>query len=355
MNILHIEDSPLDHVLFERALKAQAIQAHTLRASTLEEVEQALQTQAIDLIASDYQLGDINALDVWDKVRRLETPPPFILISGAIGETAVAEALRQGMSDFVHKNNLQSLGLAIQRVMRLHALQSEKSRAESQLQRSQEQIANLVQHLQKVTEDERMAFARDLHDEIGGTLTAVKLEIAWLQLHAQDSAHQQHLHSANSLLQSATQSCQRMMRELRPPVLDGGLGGAIEWLAGNHQQRTRQTVQLVARQLPASIDERISLTVYRTVQEALTNVSKYASHGSVAIQLDGAGNAITVEIADQGPGIDEQDLSKTGSFGLRGLRERANSVGGWLDIGRNRHGGCTLTLTIPLSEDEHHD
>ncbi|MBT0569510.1 response regulator [Curvibacter sp. CHRR-16] len=349
VNILHIEDSALDHALFKRALAAYGINAIVMHASTLDAACTSLQKNHCDVVVVDYRLGDFNAIDVWNEATSMACTAPFILLSGAIGETAVAQALRTGIHDFVHKDDLHTIGRVIERTLAWQKLQTEKKKTDAALQQSQQQIAELVQHLQKIAEDERTAFARDLHDEIGGTLTATRLELAWLQRHVNDAQFKAHVDAACLLVQNATLACQRIMQELRPPVLDDGLTTAVEWLARGHEQRNSSPVHLRVPPSLATLPENVMLAVYRTVQEALTNVSKYAYGSSVQIDLENSGGALTVEISDNGPGFSPEARSKPSSYGLRGLQERAQAVGGWLDIHSTLGRGTCLTLTIPLS------
>lgn len=349
VNILHIEDSALDHALFMRALKAYGLKCEVTHAATYTAACTALQRSTCDLVVVDYRLGDFTALDVWHAASELSCPAPFILLSGAIGETAVAAALRTGIHDFVHKDDLHTIGRVIERTLAWQKLQTEKIKTDAALLQSQQQIAELVQHLQKIAEQERTAFARDLHDEIGGTLTATRLELGWLQRHVSDKQHKTHLDTASQLVQSATLACQRIMQELRPPVLDDGLTSAIEWLVRSYEHRSNSPVQLRLAATLSTLPENIMLTVYRTVQEALTNISKYASGSTVNIELESSAGALTVEVRDSGPGFAPEARHKPSSYGLRGLQERAQAVGGWLDIDSTPGRGTCLTLTIPLA------
>jgi signal transduction histidine kinase len=154
--------------------------------------------------------------------------------------------------------------------------------------------------------------------------------------------------AASGMLTHAIEASQRIMVNLRPAVLDQGLVAAIHWLAGDFTKRTGVPVTINA---PAHLDgvpKPKQLVAYRTTQEALTNVSKYAQCSKVRIDLSDAERFLTLEIVDDGCGISPGALSKASSYGLRGLSERARTVGGWLDVSSQIGQGTALILSIPL-------
>ena len=151
------------------------------------------------------------------------------------------------------------------------------------------------------------------------------------------------------MLQHAVGASQRIMMNLRPAILDQGLAAAIEWLASEFERRTgiRTRVRTAVRQ--PGVDKAVQLTAYRTAQEALTNISKHAGCSEVRIELSDAERVLTLEITDNGRGIMAPDRNKPKSFGLKGLQERARTVGGWLDISSRAGQGTSITLSIPLT------
>jgi len=136
---------------------------------------------------------------------------------------------------------------------------------------------------------------------------------------------------------------------LRPAILDQGLEAAIDWLAGEFERRTgtRTTVRTTLRQ--PTLSKNIQLTAYRTAQEALTNISKHARCSEVRIELSDAESVLTLEITDNGQGIQPKERNKTTAFGLKGLQERARTAGGWLDVSSREGEGTSITLSIPLT------
>jgi two-component system sensor histidine kinase UhpB len=149
-------------------------------------------------------------------------------------------------------------------------------------------------------------------------------------------------------LQHAIGASQRIMMNLRPAILDQGLYPAIQWLAESFQRRSGVKTSLVCNQPAMQSGKPIQLTAYRTAQEALTNISKYANCTAVKIELSDAEGVLTLEISDNGSGISDAALNNPKAFGIRGLKERAKVAGGWLDISTRVGHGTTVILTIPL-------
>jgi signal transduction histidine kinase len=139
------------------------------------------------------------------------------------------------------------------------------------------------------------------------------------------------------------------MHNLRPAILDQGLVPATQWLAESFERRTGIRTLVVTNQSTQPLSKDIQLTAYRTVQEALTNTSKYSECRNLKLEISDFDGVLTVEVADDGKGFRLEDRKKSNAFGLRGLEERAKSVGGWLDVITEQGKGTTLLLTVPLT------
>ena len=146
------------------------------------------------------------------------------------------------------------------------------------------------------------------------------------------------------------------MQNLRPAILEQGLLAALQWMTSRFEKRTG--IHCEFRSPPAELLEQIELpagvplVAYRTVQEALTNVSKHAQATRVVVDLSTTGGVLSLEVSDNGRGLNAEDLAKARSFGIRGLHERAGTVGGWVDMGSGEGGrrgrGTSLILSVPL-------
>ncbi|OIQ64743.1 oxygen sensor histidine kinase NreB [mine drainage metagenome] len=152
------------------------------------------------------------------------------------------------------------------------------------------------------------------------------------------------------MLTHAVQASQRIMMNLRPAVLDQGLVAAIHWLGNSFAKRTGTETVINAHLSTQRLPKAIELTAYRTAQEALTNVGKYAQCTQVKIDLAGDGIFLTLEVTDNGCGFIESNTGNTGGFGIRGLRERAKTVNGWVDVSSKIGFGTSITLSIPLTQ-----
>ncbi len=350
LRVLHLEDSALDHELAARALRRSGLVVQWQRVDTLADFVAALAAApAPHLVLADYHLNGFTALQAWGHVASLSDPPPFVLLSGAIGEAAAVEAMRSGFADYILKDNLAKLDLAVRRALQAHATTRAKRQADAALAESREELAALMAHLTDRIEGERAAIAREIHDDIGGALAAARFDLAWMARHHNDEATQGHVRSANAMLQHAVDASQRIMKDLRPAVLDQGLGAAVQWLADGFARRTGVATQVSVPSVAPVLPAPLALAAYRTAQEALTNITKYAACATqVRLDLSVHGGHLMLEVADNGPGLTSGARDKSGSFGLRGLAERARSVGGWLDVASQPGRGTTLILTIEL-------
>ena len=205
-----------------------------------------------------------------------------------------------------------------------------------------------AEHLQATIEQERAAISREIHDDIGGALAAAKFDLSWIGRHTQDPTTLGHVSAATEMLQHALEASQRIMMNLRPAILDQGLVAAIQWLATGFTKRTAIDITVNSSPERGLASKAIQLVAYRTAQEALTNISKYAQCTRVTIDLSDTGGVLTLEISDNGKGILPPELIKPKSFGLRGLQERAKTVDGWLDISTQAQVGTSIILSVPL-------
>ena len=157
------------------------------------------------------------------------------------------------------------------------------------------------------------------------------------------------MNSASETLTLAIEASQRIMHNLRPAILEQGLLAALQWMVGRFERRTGVSCQLRAPPQLGGLPAGVPLVAYRTAQEALTNITKHAQASKVELDLSMAGGVLSLEISDNGRGLSATDLAKARSFGIRGLHERASTVGGWVDLSSGA-AGTSLILSIPLPE-----
>ena len=349
LRLLHLEDNPVDHGLLLRALRRAEVDADVVLVDTLEAFQAAFAppAPAIDAVLADYHLQGFSGMEAWEWLRGAGHDTPFILVSGAIGEATVADAMVRGVSDYVDKAQLTRLPHVLQRALELAATRRAQAEAARELAVSRQRLLELTEHLQTSIDRERAEIAREIHDDIGGALAAVKLDLAWLARRLTDEEALGHVRSALAMAEHALGASQRIMRNLRPAVLDQGLMPALQWLTRTFAERTGLEVVLRGA-VRTTLSARQEMVAYRTVQEALTNVLKHAQARRVLIDVSDLEGHLTIEIADDGRGASAPELTKERSFGLLGLRERAQSVGGWLDVVTAPGQGMTLILSVPL-------
>ncbi len=349
LKILHLEDSTTDHRLVCSALEQAGVRYQIHCVDTLQGFAQIASSHAFDLILADYRLNGFTALDAWHILQKsIATHPPFVLVSGAIGEELAVQAVHLGISDFVNKTDLGRLSLVIDRAIAARQAQVDSREANLKLAASQRKMAEFANHLQASIEAERTSIAREIHDDIGGSLVAAKMDIAWVLRHTTAPAAREHLEAANDMLQQAMGASQRIMMALRPSILDQGLAAAVQWLAERFTKRTGIPVSVKLEHDISIHDKALEMVAYRVTQEALTNASKHANCSLVFIEISDAKGVLTVEVSDNGVGLSSDDMEKSKAFGLRGLMERAQTVGGWLDISSRKNQGTTVILSVPL-------
>ncbi len=347
LRVLHVEDSEVDHLRMQALVRQAGLPAEWTRVETLADFAAALD-QDWDAVVCDYQLPEHSGLDMLRHLRASGRVLPFVLVSGEIGEDVAVAAMREGASDYLLKSRLARLGPALQQAVK--AAEAERSRraADAALRESTRRLQELTAHLQQHIEAERAALARELHDDVGSGLTALKYELGWLQRHLEDAPLRERTERAIETLNAAIEASRRLMENLRPPILQEGLAAALQWLVQDFERRHGLTVLCAGLDQELELPEALALVAYRFVQEALHNVAKHAQASQVQLELQCASGVLGVEVHDDGRGMEANEVDKPGRFGLRGLQERAASVGGWVDLSTRPGRGVHLVLSIPL-------
>jgi two-component system, NarL family, sensor histidine kinase UhpB len=235
-------------------------------------------------------------------------------------------------------------------------------KAAQDILRSRRQLAELSAHVERVKEEERTRIAREIHDDLGGNLTAIKMALSQLtrRLPEGDTVLREKADYVDALVDRTIEAAHRISRDLRPSTLDLGIVAAIAWQAQEFEKQLGIPCELRG---PGDSVEDIDLPpdqatgLFRIFQETLTNIGKHAQATRVEVRLDMQGEAIALEVRDNGRGLAPADRMKPKSFGIRGMVERANALGGTLDVGPNDAGpGCRVAVRLPLTPParEHH-
>ncbi len=223
---------------------------------------------------------------------------------------------------------------------------------EAEIKRSREQLAELSAHVETVKENERTRIAREIHDDIGGNLTAIKMALALMKrrLPPDDAALAEKAAYVDHLVDRTIETVHRISVDLRPGILDFGLVAAIEWQAGEFEKQAGIPCALSTNNREIDLDGDHATALFRIFQEALTNISKHAQASRVAVRLVRSNRSVRLEVADNGKGIENADRMKPKSFGIRGMAERASALGGDLTVGPAPGGGTLVAVRIPMGD-----
>ncbi len=228
--------------------------------------------------------------------------------------------------------------------------------AEREIARSREQLAELSSYLQKAKEHERAYIAREIHDDIGGTLTAIKCE---LQPCLDETPrlpvfYQKKAKSIESLVDQVIDSTRRISLDLRPGILDCGIAAAIRWQVKEFIKRNNIVCQISCHNDEIPLDSDLSVSIFRIFQETLTNISKHAGATNIRVKLAEKDGTVLLEVTDNGHGITRCDMEKQDSFGIRGMRERCQQLKGSFHVSGIPGKGTKVTICIPITNTQNH-
>lgn len=228
---------------------------------------------------------------------------------------------------------------------------SDRKRAESDLKESKEELRRVAKEFENRQEAERADIAREIHDDIGGSLTKLKADIAWLNKeHSAKEATTSRLDDMLELVEHLLASSQRIAKDLRPGILDYGLIPALEWQMKDFNKRTQIETSFKSNLESLDLPADQSTTLFRILQESLTNIIKHADASLVEVELFVSQEEVILEVRDNGKGIENADKLKQTSFGLRGMQERATAFGGWVDVNGSSGRGTTLMVALPRDD-----
>ena len=227
---------------------------------------------------------------------------------------------------------------------------TEQKNAELQIKTYNEQLRLLTAHLQGIREDERTRIGREIHDELGQQLTAIKMDISWISKNTTDKkeAIVNKLKNIIELLDGSNLSVRKILNELRPATLDNyGLPEALEWHVKQFTTSTHIPVEITISDPDLKLHEDIATNIFRIFQESLTNIMRYAKAKKVLISLNVIDNAITLTIEDDGVGFDTGAFDNRKTFGILGMRERVRSLNGQFKIKSARGKGTKISISLP--------
>jgi PAS domain S-box-containing protein len=229
---------------------------------------------------------------------------------------------------------------------------TQRRQSEALLRRQQQELRELSARVLEAREDEKTRIARELHDELGQLLTALKMDLAWLRerLPAAEAELAARVGTMGALLDRTVASTRRISADLRPLMLDDlGLADAATWLVGDFSGRSgiRCEIEVSGDGAFAGLPGNVATAIYRALQESLTNIAKHANARHAWVVLRAAEGEVFFEVEDDGRGMAEGDADKQRALGLKGMRERVTSLGGTLEVARAPRGGTRVRARVP--------
>lgn len=259
--------------------------------------------------------------------------------------------LEDGEERFIHEQaelTYDDNGEIVKLVGTVHDI-TQRKKIEEEQKRSLAQLKQLSVHIEQAREDERLNISRELHDDLGQALTAVKIDLEIIKQQSTDAIVKDKLDSVKALVGGAIKSVQKITSQLRPEIIDDlGLEAAIDWYSNDFSKRYGIEVFL-------DIDSEIffskekSLSLFRIVQESLTNIARHAHATHVEILLNKQGDDIQLVIADNGVGISDDHINSKNSFGIMSLKERAEFLGGSFEISKGEKFGSKILINFPIN------
>jgi PAS domain S-box-containing protein len=329
----HSQDIICTHDLEGRILSVNELPARSLGYERSELLKKRIQDILVPEVREKF--GKYMAL-----MQRDGAVKGLMLVQTAAGEQRTLE----------YNNTLRTEGVPAPVVRAVAHDVTERKRAEEERQRSLEQLRALAAHLESVREEERKRAAREIHDQLGQALTAIKLDLSSLarKSPADPEEHAKRTSSILNLVDETIRSVRRISTELRPGMLDDlGLAATVEWAAEEFATRTGMKCRLDLPQEHIAIDPQTATAVFRILQETLTNVARHAKASEVMVRLAKEDSNLTLEVHDNGTGIAADKLSSASSLGILGMRERALLLGGDLIITGAPGRGTTMRVRIP--------
>ena len=360
LRVLVLEDEPTDAELELIALADGGIRSLPTIVAGRAPFEAAFQRGRFDLVLADYSLPAYTGLEALAHVRRSDPLVPFILVSGALGEERAVEALRAGATDYILKHGLARLAPAVRRALSERRERERHLETRRALEFSQERLRALSRRLLEVQEEERRRLARDLHDDIGQVLTALKIQLESLARSAGGPQADQlggPLHECAETTRHALERVRQLSLSLRPLQLDDlGLAAALRSHLDRQARLGGLRPYFDAADAPALVAPEVETACFRIAQEAITNVLRHAQGRNLWVRLFTAEGRLALSVRDDGVGFEldraRRRAAAGGSLGVVGMEERAALVGGSLELRTAPGQGTVLLATFPLEAAE---
>ncbi|MGE5617138.1 MAG: PAS domain S-box protein [Bacillota bacterium] len=270
-----------------------------------------------------------------------------------MGESRIVMGLRRNGEEFPIDASISQIAEGGQRLYTVILRDvTRRVKSDEELRRSREEIRELAMAATNAREQEKSRIARELHDELGQALTALKIDIGWLRDNAMGGdGVAEKIAAMQRLVDSTVAAARRISADLRPLMLDDlGLAAAAEWLVQNFTEHTGIPCSMDAAEEDLDLQDPHATAVFRVLQESLTNIAKHAGASQVDVKVERRKGRMAITIRDDGRGFTPQGATKPGSYGLLGVRERASLLGGEVAIESAPGRGTTVRMDLPLAE-----
>jgi len=353
LRILHLEDDPADAELIHRELEAGGIHCVTTRVQSQSDFVTVLGQGEFDFVLADFALPGFDGLTALELVRQTSTELPFILVSGTVGEENAIESLKSGATDYVLKGRLSRLVPAVRRAILEVEHRAERRRAEEAREEYSRKLKVLSRRLVETQETERRHIARELHDEIGQTLTVAQLNLQAVLAQEGTDTFRKRLQDGLEAVERVLEQVHDISLNLRPSMLDDlGLEPALRWYTKRQAALVGLQVRFMASPMVHRLDSQIETECFRIAQEALTNVVRHAQAKAVVVELDQVDGHLQLRVQDDGIGFEAKGVRKKAvrgaSLGLLSMEERAVLAGGGLEIKSVAGQGTEIRAWLPL-------
>ena len=348
VEVLLVEDSATDALIIGEALVDIAEFEHKLtHAASLADAFARVRQMRFDVVFLDLGLPDGNGIDTFRRFREAAPDTPVLVLTGLADISIGLIAIQEGAQDYLLKREIEAPLLS--RAIR-YAI--ERNRSLTALRESREELQRLSAYIEQIREQEKTHIARELHDDFGQLLTALKIDMMHFEEAMKSKIDQTSagaLQRLYGLIDRLVGSVRRIAADLRPVMLDDlGPIPAIEWFVDEFAARHGIAVKTQLHIDEVSFNRDSGTEVFRIVQEGLTNVARHSGASNASVEIVREAPFCIVKISDNGRGALPAEQRSRKSFGLIGMRERAARLGGALSVESAPGRGFALTVTLPL-------
>jgi len=352
LKLLLLEDNPEDAELIQHLLKRSGMQFSAQVVSDENEFMNALDKNNFDAVLADNALPQYSSMEALNLIKSRNPYTAFILVTGTVSEEFAVNIIQQGADDYILKSNLARLSSAIKKAIEGRQMQKEKILADIEMQELNKQLRALTAHVQEVREEEQARIAREIHDQLGQMLTAIKMDIssAGKKMGKSELEAKNHLSDALSLVDETIKSVRKIASELRPSLLDDlGLEAALDWQGQEFEKHNPGIIfSFYSSVADVSIEKNIATALYRIYQESLTNIARHSGATKVKAELNHIDDKLVLTITDNGKGFDPAEIKNKKSLGLIVMKERTVMINGEFIMESTPRKGTSIRVIIPV-------